>query len=123
MTPKIWYRLSFTIERYEKHLVAFGILCLLSIGVMLLFMFLEIMQPTFLVIVPALLLFYCCGLGMVKKYFKTDIEKSGKTIGLYLTEASVPRKVMMYYASFFLVAWFIVITIMLYQVTNAIILK
>jgi hypothetical protein len=123
MTPKIWYRLSFTIERYEKYLVAFGIVCLLSIGLMLLLMFLDIMQPSFLVTVPAILLFYCCGLGMVRKNFKTGIEKSGKTIDLYLAGASVPKKMMMYYASFFLAAWFSVITIMLYQVTKIIILS
>jgi hypothetical protein len=86
-------------------------------------MFLEILQPTFLVIVPALLLFYCCGLGMVKKYFKTETEKSGKTIDEYLAEVPFPKKMMMYYASFFLLAWFSVLTIMLFQVTKAIILK
>lgn len=61
---------------------------------------------------PVIVLFFCCGLGLVRYNFKTIPDKEGRTIDEYMENASKPRKFMMWYVSLFMTFWFASLTAM-----------
>jgi hypothetical protein len=121
MTPKIWNKVSFFIEAHEKTLIIIGLVALVIFLFVIVGTISGIIELSFLMFLPIIIVFYCCGFGLTRKLFKTEIENEHESIDHYMESASILKKGMMWYASLFLVMWFSGLTVMLCVVIKSLI--
>ena len=109
-----WEKIGSKVEQHESVLVKVGIGGLLGLFSVVAYFFLidnERNELLFLLAALSILtVFYCSGLGMVKYTF-IDQQRGNKKLNVF----------MYYYASIFMLAWFVILTIMFVVVVSKIV--
>lgn len=105
MTPAIWNNFASHIEKNEKTLVIIGTGALIIFVIILIGFITGIFKSFFLLISAISIVMFCCGLGMVRYFFKTQIEKKYNGFPEYLKSASLFTKCYLWYASIFMTIW------------------
>lgn len=112
MTPRFWHKIALTISNSEKSLVRIGVTCLILFILFISINLRQIKELNPLVLLPLIIVFLCCGLGLIRYHFKTTVDSEAESFDQYVNDASKSKKIMMWYSSLFMTFWFCGLVVM-----------
>jgi hypothetical protein len=118
VTPKLWSKIAKKIAAKEKLLVQVGVASLVVFIILIIAIVKYEIFLNPLVLLPIIILFYCCGFGLVRHLFKTVVEKNHKSTNEYFEISSTVQKYIMWFCSLGISIWFLGLTIILLAVTS-----